>query len=142
MSDELADGRVLDLDVSGGARVEELAAQIGSALAETGTEAASGAGEQADPSAASQQVRLVRLVGLDLEADPLGTVRRLADELRSRGLIAPAPAAASDGSGAASASASASGRTLRDLLGLPETPFHLDPARRADRARLTSEENA
>ncbi|MEJ6543880.1 LLM class flavin-dependent oxidoreductase [Brachybacterium paraconglomeratum] len=142
VSDELADGRVLDLDVSGGARVEELAAQIGSALAETGTEAASGAGEQAGPSAAAQQVRIVRLVGLDLEADPLGTVRQLADELRSRGLIAPAPAAASDGSGAASASASASGRTLRDLLGLPETPFHLDPARRADRARLTSEENA
>ncbi|WP_062946626.1 LLM class flavin-dependent oxidoreductase [Brachybacterium sp. sponge] len=141
VSDELADGRVLDLDVSGGARVEELAAQIGSALAETGTEAASGAGEQADPSAASQQVRLVRLVGLDLEADPLGTVRQLTDELRSRGLIAPAPAA-SDASGAAPSSASASGRTLRDLLGLPETPFQLDPARRADRARLTSEENA
>ena len=140
-STELVDGRVLDLDVSGGARVEELAAQIASALAETGTEAASGAGEQADRSAASQQVRLVRLVGLDLEADPLGTVRQLADELRSRGLIAPAPAAP-DASGAASSSASASGRTLRDLLGLPETPFHLDPARRADRARLTSEENA
>lgn len=132
VSDELADGRVLDLDVSGGARVEELAAQIGSALEQAG----------ADPSAAAQQVRLVRLVGLDLEADPLGTVRQLADELRSRGLIAPAPAPSSDGSGSATASASASGRTLRDLLGLPETPFHLDPARRADRARLTSEENA
>ena len=132
VSDELADGRVLDLDVSGGARVEELAAQIGSALEQAG----------ADPTAAAQQVRLVRLVGLDLEADPLGTVRQLADELRSRGLIAPAPAASSDGSGSATASASASGRTLRDLLGLPETPFHLDPARRADRARLTSEENA
>ena len=136
VSGELADGRVLDLDVSGGARAEELAAQIASALA------------QADPSAAAQQVRLVRLVGLDLEADPLGTVRQLADELRSRGLIAPAPAgapapsAASDASGAAPASVPASGRTLRDLLGLPETPFRLDPARRADRARLTSEENA
>lgn len=130
VSDELADGRVLDLDVSGGARAEELAAQIAAALEQAG----------ADPSAAAQQVRLVRLVGLDLEADPLGTVRQLADELRSRGLIAPAPVPSSDGSG--SASASASGRTLRDLLGLPETPFHLDPARRADRARLTSEENA
>ncbi|WME22958.1 LLM class flavin-dependent oxidoreductase [Brachybacterium sp. GU-2] len=137
---ELADGRVLDLDVSGGARVEELAAQIGSALAETGTEEASGAGEQADPSAASQQVRLVRLVGLDLEADPLGTVRQLADELRSRGLITPAPAASDAAS--SSTSASASGRTLRDLLGLPDAPFQLDPARRADRARLTSEEHA
>lgn len=139
VSGELADGRVLDLDVSGGARVEELAAQIGSALEQAG----------AGPSVDAQQVRLVRLVGLDLEADPLGTVRQLADELRSRGLIAPAPAA-SDASGAASSSASASvsvsasasGRTLRDLLGLPETPFRLDPARRADRARLTSEENA
>lgn len=135
VSDELADGRVLDLDVSGGARVEDLAAQIAAALEQAG----------AGPSVDAQQVRLVRLVGLDLEADPLGTVRQLADELGSRGLIAPAPAA-SDASGAASASASvsasASGRTLRDLLGLPETPFRLDPARRADRARLTSEENA
>ena len=132
VSGELADGRVLDLDVSGGARAEELAAQIASALGQTA----------AGPSADAQQVRLVRLVGLDLEADPLGTVRQLADELRSRGLIAPAPApsAASDASGAASESAS--GRTLRDLLGLPEAPFQLDPARRADRARLTSEENA
>ncbi|GAP77940.1 MULTISPECIES: LLM class flavin-dependent oxidoreductase [Brachybacterium] len=138
VSGELADGRVLDLDVSGGARAEELAAQIASALEQAG----------AGPSAVAQQVRLVRLVGLDLEADPLGTVRQLADELRSRGLIAPAPAgapapsAASDASGAAPASVPASGRTLRDLLGLPETPFRLDPARRADRARLTSEENA
>ena len=138
VSGELADGRVLDLDVSGGARAEELAAQIASALGQTA----------AGPSADAQQVRLVRLVGLDLEADPLGTVRQLADELRSRGLIAPAPAgapapsAASDASGAAPASVPASGRTLRDLLGLPETPFRLDPARRADRARLTSEENA
>ena len=138
VSGELADGRVLDLDVSGGARAEELAAQIASALGQTG----------AGPSVDAQQVRLVRLVGLDLEADPLGTVRQLADELRSRGLIAPAPAgapapsAASDASGAAPASVPASGRTLRDLLGLPETPFRLDPARRADRARLTSEENA
>ncbi|MFE7606520.1 LLM class flavin-dependent oxidoreductase [Brachybacterium paraconglomeratum] len=128
VSDELADGRVLDLDVSGGARVEELVAQIAAALEQAG----------AGPSVDAQQVRLVRLVGLDLEADPLGTVRQLADELRSRGLIAPAPAPSSDGSG----SASASRRTLRNLLGLPETPFHLDPARRADRARLTSEENA
>lgn len=128
---ELADGRVLDLDVSGGARTEELAAQIASALEQAG----------AGPSVDAEQVRLVRLVGLDLEADPLGTVRQLADELRSRGLIAPAPAA-SDASDAASASVPASGRTLRDLLGLPETPFRLDPARRADRARLTSEENA
>ena len=128
VSGELADGRVLDLDVSGGARAEELASALGQTAA--------------GPSADAQQVRLVRLVGLDLEADPLGTVRQLADELRSRGLIAPAPApsAASDASGAASESAS--GRTLRDLLGLPEAPFQLDPARRADRARLTSEENA
>jgi hypothetical protein len=103
---------VLDLDVSGGARVEEIAEQLASA---------------GDSSADAQQVRLVRLVGLDLEADPLGTTRRLAAELRDRGLVAGAPTP---------------GRTLRELLGLPETPFDLDPARRADRARLTREESA
>jgi alkanesulfonate monooxygenase SsuD/methylene tetrahydromethanopterin reductase-like flavin-dependent oxidoreductase (luciferase family) len=111
-STELADGRVLDLDVSGGARVEEIAEQLASA---------------GDSSADAQQVRLVRLGGLDLEADPLGTTRRLAAELRDRGLVAGAPTP---------------GRTLRELLGLPETPFDLDPARRADRARLTREESA
>src|SRR5690606_33128237 len=53
VSGELADGRVLDLDVSGGARAEELAAPIASALGQTA----------AGPSADAQQVRLVRLVG-------------------------------------------------------------------------------
>jgi alkanesulfonate monooxygenase SsuD/methylene tetrahydromethanopterin reductase-like flavin-dependent oxidoreductase (luciferase family) len=125
-SAELADGRVLDLDVSGGARAEEIAGRIASAReASAGAEAS--AGSAGVPSAAAQQVRLVRLVGLDLEADPLGTARQLAAELRDRGLVAAAPAP---------------GRTLRDLLGLPETPFDLDPARRADRARLTREESA
>lgn len=113
---ELSDGRVLDLDVSGGARAEEIAERIASATA-----------PPAPPSAPAQQVRLVRLVGLDLEADPLGTVRQLAEDLRTRGLISPAPAPRG---------------TLRDLLGLPETPFDLDPSRRADRARLTREESA
>ena len=114
-STELVDGRVLDLDVSGGARAEQLAARIASARDEGAT------------GSASTVVRLVRLVGLDLEADPLGTARELAAELRARDLVAGTPAP---------------GRTLRELLGLPETPFDLDPARRADRARLTREESA
>ena len=114
-STELVDGRVLDLDVSGGARAEQLAARIASARDEGAT------------GSASTAVRLVRLVGLDLEADPLGTARELAAELRARDLVA---------------GTSAPGRTLRELLGLPEAPFDLDPARRADRARLTREESA
>ena len=114
-STELVDGRVLDLDVSGGARAEQLAARIASARDEGAT------------GSASTVVRLVRLVGLDLEADPLGTARELAAELRARDLVA---------------GTSAPGRTLRELLGLPEAPFDLDPARRADRARLTREESA
>ena len=114
-STELVDGRVLDLDVSGGARAEQLAARIASARDEGAT------------GSASTVVRLVRLVGLDLEADPLGTARELAAELRARDLVAGTPAP---------------GRTLRELLGLPEAPFDLDPARRADRARLTREESA
>ena len=114
-STELVDGRGLDLDVSGGARAEQLAARIASARDEGATGSASAA------------VRLVRLVGLDLEADPLGTARELAAELRARDLVAGTPAP---------------GRTLRELLGLPEAPFDLDPARRADRARLTREESA
>ena len=114
-STELVDGRVLDLDVSGGARAEQLAARIASARDEGAT------------GSASTVVRLVRLVGLDLEADPLGTARELAAELRARDLVS---------------GTSAPGRTLRELLGLPEAPFDLDPARRADRARLTREESA
>ena len=114
-STELVDGRVLDLDVSGGARAEQLAARIASARDEGAT------------GSASTVVRLVRLVGLDLEADPLGTARELAAELRARDLVA---------------GTSAPGRTFRELLGLPEAPFDLDPARRADRARLTREESA
>ena len=106
---------MLDLDVSGGARAEQLAARIASARDEGAT------------GSASTVVRLVRLVGLDLEADPLGTARELAAELRARDLVS---------------GTSAPGRTLRELLGLPEAPFDLDPARRADRARLTREESA
>ncbi|ASK65979.1 LLM class flavin-dependent oxidoreductase [Brachybacterium avium] len=102
---ELADGRALDLDVSGGARTRQLAARI----------------ESAGP------VRLVRLVGLDLEADPLGTVAQLAAALRSRALVAPAPVPR---------------RTLRTRLGLPAAPFRPDPARRSDRARQIREESA
>jgi alkanesulfonate monooxygenase SsuD/methylene tetrahydromethanopterin reductase-like flavin-dependent oxidoreductase (luciferase family) len=116
-STELADGRVLDFDLSdlsGGAPTAQLGDRIASALADA-------------PSSPAQQVRLVRLVGLDLEADPLGTVGQLAAALREKDLIAAAPTP---------------GRTLRDLLGLPEIPFRLDPARRADRARLTREESA
>src|SRR5699024_8194202 len=92
---ELADGRVLDLDVSGGARAKQLAARIEAARADgvgraaavgattDGADGADGA-DRADGAAAvgadgaatgtAGTVRLVRLVGLDLEADPLGTV--------------------------------------------------------------------
>lgn len=102
---ELADGRALDLDVSGGARTRQLAARI----------------ESTGP------LRLVRLVGLDLEADPLGTVAQVSAALRSRGLVAPAPVPQ---------------RTLRTRLGLPAAPFRPDPARRSDRARQIREESA
>lgn len=102
---ELADARALDVDVSVGARPERIAAQI----------------------AAAGPVGLVRLVGLDLEADPLGTVAQLVGALRGRGLIAEAPS---------------HGSTLRTRLGLPAAPFQPDPARRADRARLSREEAA
>src|SRR5699024_2959925 len=109
---ELADGRVLDLDVSGGARAKQLAARIEAARADgvgraaadgATTDAADGAdgADRADGAAAvgadgaatgtAGTVRLVRLVGLDLEADPLGTVAQLAADLRARGLIAPLP---------------------------------------------------
>ena len=111
---DTADGRVLDLDVSGGARTEQLAAWITEALEE-------------GPTGNGERVRLVRLVGLDLEADPLGTVGQLATELRARDLLSPTPAPR---------------RALRAQLGLAPAPFHLDPARRADRARLTREETA
>jgi len=109
-----ADGRVLDLDVSPGARAKELGARIAEAIEE-------------GPTGEGDRVRLVRLVGLDLEADPLGTVSQLAAELRARDLISPTPNPR---------------RTLRAQLGLAPAPFQLDPARRADRARLTREESA
>ncbi|MEE1619692.1 LLM class flavin-dependent oxidoreductase [Brachybacterium sp. J153] len=103
-----ADGRVLDLDVSGGARAKPLAGRIAEAL-------------DAGPTDGPGRVRLVRLVGLDLEADPVGTLGQLAAELRSRDLVEPAPNPR---------------RSLRARLGLPVVPFRLDPVRRADRARL------
>ena len=145
---ELADGRVLDLDVSGGARAKQLAARIEAARADgvgraaadgATTDAADGAdgADRADGAAAvgadgaatgtAGTVRLVRLVGLDLEADPLGTVAQLAADLRARGLIAPLPRQHA---------------SLRSQLGLPPVPFRLDPARRSDRARLAPEESA
>lgn len=108
---ELADGRVLDLDLSTGARPEDVVDVVEQALA-----------EEEGPA-----VRLVRLVGLDLEADPLGTITELTAALRERALIAPAPS---------------SGQSLRDQLGLPTPAFAADPARRSDRARLTSEDLA
>lgn len=114
VSTELADGRVLDLDVSGGARAKQLAARIGEAAADA-------------RSSAAATVRLVRLVGLDLEADPLGTLAQISAELRARDLIAPTQPPQ---------------RTLRAQLGLPAAPFRPDPARRSDRARLSREESA
>lgn len=108
---ELADGRVLDLDLSTGARPETVLDLVETALAATD----------------GPVVRLVRLVGLDLEADPLGTVAELSAALRERGLIAPVPQ---------------NGASLRDQLGLPLPTFTLDPARRGDRARLSSKDHA
>ena len=108
---ELADGRVLDLDVSTGARPDAVVDAVERALAEN----------------AGPAVRLVRLVGLDLEADPLGTVAELSAALRERGLLAAAPSA---------------GQSLRDQLGLPVAARAADPARRSDRARLNSEDLA
>ena len=107
----LADGRVLDLDVSTGARPDAVVDTVERALAED----------------AGPAVRLVRLVGLDLEADPLGTVAELSAALRERGLLAAAPSA---------------GQSLRDQLGLPVAARAADPARRSDRARLNSEDLA
>ncbi|GAA1488726.1 LLM class flavin-dependent oxidoreductase [Brachybacterium sacelli] len=106
---ELADGRALDLDVSTGS----------GAVLETVD--AARADEDGPP------VHLVRLVGLDLEADPLGTVTELATALREQGLVAPAPT---------------TGQSLREQLGLPLPPYSNDPARRSDRARLTSKDPA
>ncbi|MGO2558974.1 LLM class flavin-dependent oxidoreductase [Brachybacterium sp.] len=131
---ERADGRVLDLDLSSGLTIAQAAVRIREALAAVpapGSSAEGGAVLQdpADSGAApdAAAVRLVRLVGLDLEADPLGTVAGLTADLRSEGLIAPAPTP---------------GQDLRTRLGLSPAPFRLDPARRSDRARLSREESA
>lgn len=120
VADELADGRVLDIDISAGSHVQDVAGVITSAL---GT----------PPDGPSAAVRLVRLVGLDLEADPAGTIASLAAGLRERGLIAPAPAPSGPGTTA---------HSLREQLGLLPAPFTLDPARRADRARRALQETA
>lgn len=112
---ELADGRALDLDISGGARPEQLAARIRETTGEAGV-----VGE-------SRTVRLVRLVGLDLETDPLGTVAELAAGLHAQGLIARAPQP---------------GTSLREQFGLDPALFDLDTARRSDRARLSSKDPA
>ena len=109
-----ADGRVLDLDVSAGARPKQLASRIAAAGAEASADGA-------------DTVRLVRLVGLDLDADPLGTVAQLSAALRARGLVAPTPTPR---------------RTLRARFGLPAAAFRPDPARRGDRARPSREESA
>ncbi|MGO1409028.1 MAG: LLM class flavin-dependent oxidoreductase [Brachybacterium sp.] len=149
-----ADGRALDLDLSSGLPTAQAVERIRAALAE-GTDAATSsapegradtaerssaegradaeargdAGQRsngAPSAAAAQAVRLVRLVGLDLEADPLGTVTELAADLRAEGLIAPAPT---------------TGQDLRTQLGLPPAPFRPDPARRSDRARLQDQDH-
>lgn len=106
---ELADGRVLDLSAAAGS--ESVVEAVGAVLAED----------------SGPVVRLVRLVGLDLAADPLGTVSALTAALREHALIAPAPRA---------------GQSLRAQLGLPRAPFRADPARRSDRARLSSKDPA
>src|SRR5699024_7676775 len=109
-----ADGRVLDLDVSGGARPKQLAARIDAARAEA-------------PTGEAGTVRLVRLVGPDLDGDPVGTTGQHAAASRARDLVAPNPTPR---------------RTLRARLGLPTAPFRPDPARRGDRARTSREESA
>ena len=109
VASELADGRVLDLDLRSGT--------------DGALEAVAAAREEAD----GPVVRLVRVVGLDLGADPLGPVPELIDALRKQGLIAPAPVV---------------GTSLREQLGLPPAPHHPDPVRRADRARLTREDHS
>lgn len=106
---ELADGRVLDLSAATGP--ESVIETVASTLV-----------EETGP-----VVRVLRLVGLDLAADPVATVTELAAALREHGLIAPAPR---------------SGQSLREQLGLPTAPFRPDPARRSDRARLSSKDPA
>lgn len=111
---ELADGRALDIDLSAGLPVAQAIVRIREAVAEASAQG-------------SATVRLVRLVGLDLEADPLRTVAELTADLRAEGLIAPAPSP---------------GQDLRTQFALPPAPFSPDLARRSDRARLTREESA
>lgn len=111
-----ADGRVLDVDLAAGADAVRSALETALSGAEDGQ---AGEGQPA--------LRLVRLTGLDLDADPLGTVQALAADLRAAGLIAPVPSAGID---------------LRTQLGLAPAPHVADPARRSDRARLTSKESA
>lgn len=136
VSEELADGRVFDIDVSGGAHPEAIASAIREASGLQGAPAtsaetadASGGTEPANSSATddgsvvtepARPVRLVRLVGLDLGADAAGVVAELATELRRRGLIAAPPTA---------------GTSLREQLGLPRPVYQADPLRRSDRAR-------
>jgi len=150
---ELADGRALDLDVSGGAHPARIAEAVEAALAD----------------ADGPVVRLVRLVGLDLEADPLGTVAELLTTLRERHLISPTPegrdekgpggapsagvsgdalpagepgdatsaARPGDAPSAGEPVPSASAPSLRERLGLTRAEHVPDPERRADRARRT-----
>ncbi|GAA1326069.1 LLM class flavin-dependent oxidoreductase [Brachybacterium rhamnosum] len=125
VAEQLADGRALDVDLTGldltspdltdpQAAGDHLRAVVAGEL------------EAAVRGDGASAVRLVRLVGLDLSGDPQALAARLgalAASLREDDLVAPAPAAGTD---------------LRAQLGLPAAVRDEDPARRADRARLAA----
>lgn len=131
----LADGRVLDVHVAGGAEAGEIAAAVravigspegvahGAPDATTSgpTPSASASPNSAPAPAPAPTPALVRLIGLDpAAADLAARVSAAASALREEGLIAPAPSA---------------GDTLRDQLGLARPDVVIDPSRRSDRAR-------
>lgn len=120
VTEQLADGRALDVDLTG-VDVTDPAA-----LAEQVRGLVTARLEGAVPAEGATAVRLVRLVGLDLSGEEAALAERLgaiAGALRAAGLVAPAPEAGTD---------------LRTRLGLPAAPFAADPTRRADRARLVA----
>lgn len=109
-----ADGRVLDVPVRG-LTAERIAELVEAALAAE------------PPAQGARRVRLVRLVGLAADAGIAPVLAAAAEALRERGLVAPAPAP---------------GTSLRAQLGLPRPAVIIDPARRADRARIARGETS
>ena len=78
-------------------------------------------------SAGASAVRIVRLLGLAPDDRLAATLHAAGTALRSKGLVAPPPSA---------------GQSLRDQLGLPRPEAVIDPARRADRARIARGESS